>query len=499
MTGTSESKRGISRRFRCLPPATTDPRKMAGPWTFALCGLLAATLVRATLSPAAVLSLSPEVIEGKLTQKLKDHDAVDILWRLPLLSTMREKPAGGNPILGSLVTFLMKYIIWLKVTSANILQLQIQPSADGQELVVKVPLDMAAGFNMPLVKSIVEMHMETEAQAIIRVETSERGGTLVLRNCSNSQGSLRLSLLRRFSFLVNSLADKVMSFLLPTLPTLVKSQLCPVIEAAFEDMREDLLRLVRVPISLSSGHLQFDLLSPAIKHDVIQLHLQAELSDSQGKVTKWFNESAVSLTMPTLEGEPFSLTIRQDVVNAAVATLVPPEELMVLLDYVLPELALRLKSSIKVINEKAADQLGPTQIVKIVTQETPELLLDQGRAKVAQLIVLEVFATSEVRRPFFTLGIEASSEAQFYTKGDQLTLNLNEISANRIHLMNSGIGLFDPELLKDITAEMLTSALLPNENGKLSSRIPVSMVKALGFEAASCSLTNSSVCGSSGS
>ncbi|XP_046507785.1 BPI fold-containing family B member 1-like isoform X5 [Equus quagga] len=437
MTGTSESKRGISRRFRCLPPATTDPRKMAGPWTFALCGLLAATLVRATLSPAAVLSLSPEVIEGKLTQKLKDHDAVDILWRLPLLSTMREKPAGGNPILGSLVTFLMKYIIWLKVTSANILQLQIQPSADGQELVVKVPLDMAAGFNMPLVKSIVEMHMETEAQAIIRVETSERGGTLVLRNCSNSQGSLRLSLLRRFSFLVNSLADKVMSFLLPTLPTLVKSQLCPVIEAAFEDMREDLLRLVRVPISLSSGHLQFDLLSPAIKHDVIQLHLQAELSDSQGKVTKWFNESAVSLTMPTLEGEPFSLTIRQDVVNAAVATLVPPEELMVLLDYVLPELALRLKSSIKVINEK-----------------------------------------------------EASSEAQFYTKGDQLTLNLNEISANRIHLMNSGIGLFDPELLKDITAEMLTSALLPNENGKLSSRIPVSMVKALGFEAASCSLTN---------
>ncbi|XP_023482130.2 BPI fold-containing family B member 1 isoform X1 [Equus caballus] len=464
---------------------------MAGPWTFALCGLLAATLVRATLSPAAVLSLSPEVIEGKLTQKLKDHDAVDILWRLPLLSTMREKPAGGNPILGSLVTFLMKYIIWLKVTSANILQLQIQPSADGQELVVKVPLDMAAGFNMPLVKSIVEMHMETEAQAIIRVETSERGGTLVLRNCSNSPGSLRLSLLRRFSFLVNSLADKVMSFLLPTLPTLVKSQLCPVIEAAFEDMREDLLHLVRaVPVSLSSDHLQFDLLSPAIKHDVIQLHLQAKLSDSQGKVTKWFNESAVSLTMPTLEGEPFSLTIRQDVVNAAVAALVPPEELMVLLDYVLPELALRLKSSIKVINEKAADQLGPTQIVKIVTQETPELLLDQGRAKVAQLIVLEVFATSEVRRPFFTLGIEASSEAQFYTKGDQLVLNLNEISANRIHLMNSGIGLFDPELLKDITAEMLTSALLPNENGKLSSGIPVSMVKALGFEAASCSLTN---------
>lgn len=57
---------------------------------------------------------------------------------------------------------------------------------------------------------------------------------------------------------------------------------------------------------------------------------------------------------------------------------------------------------------QAADQLGPTQMVKILTQETPELLLDQGSPKVAQLIVLEVFATNEARRPFFTLGIVSS-------------------------------------------------------------------------------------------
>ncbi|KAF5917868.1 hypothetical protein HPG69_010021, partial [Diceros bicornis minor] len=471
------------------PLLLLTPKKMASPQTFTLlCGLLAATLAGATLSPAAVLSLSPEVIEEKLTQKLKDHDAVDILRRLPLLRTIQTKPAGG--ILGSVVNFILKYIIWLKVTSAYVLQLQIQPSADSQELVVKVPLDMVAGFNTPLVKSIVEMHMETDTQAIIQVQTSERGPSLVLSNCSNSQAGLRISLLRRFSFLVNSLADKVMSVLVPTLPTLVRSQLCPVIKAAFEDMREDLLRLVRVPLYLGSDHLEFDLLSPAIKDNAIQLNLWAKSLDSQGEVTKWFNESAVPLTMPTPDGEPFSLTVRQDVVKAAVAALDPPEALMVLLDYVLPELARRLKSSIKVISEQAADQLGPTQIVRIMTLETPELLLDQGMAKVAQLIVLEMFATSEVHRPFFTLGIEASSEAQFYTKGDRLMLNLNKISANRIHLMNSGIGLFNPELLKDITAEILTSALLPNENGKLRSGIPVPMVKALGFEAVSCSLTN---------
>lgn len=58
---------------------------------------------------------------------------------------------------------------------------------------------------------------------------------------------------------------------------------------------------------------------------------------------------------------------------------------------------------------QAANQLGPTQMVKIVTQETPELLLDRGSAKVAQLIVLEVFATNEAHRPFFTLGIVSST------------------------------------------------------------------------------------------
>ena len=35
----------------------------------------------------------------------------------------------------------------LKVTSASILQLQVQPLDDGRELMIHVPLDMVAGFN----------------------------------------------------------------------------------------------------------------------------------------------------------------------------------------------------------------------------------------------------------------------------------------------------------------------------------------------------------------
>ncbi|XP_032460085.1 BPI fold-containing family B member 1 [Phocoena sinus] len=465
------------------------PKKMASPRTFTfLCGLLAANLVGATLSPPAVLSLGPEVIKQRLTQKLKDHDAINTLQQLPLLSAMKKESARG--VFSSLVRSILKHIIQLKVTSASILQLQVQPLHDGRELMINVPLDMVAGFNTPLVKTIVELHMEVEAQAIIRVETSERDHSrLVLRDCSNTHGRLRISLLHKHSFLLNSLADKVISLLVPALPKLVKSELCPVIKAAFEDMREDLLNLTMVPVSLNSDHLEFDFMSPAIDHNVVHLILGAKLVDSEGKVTKLFNDSVDSLNLPSLYHSPFSLTMRKDMVNAAVAALLPPEEIIVLLHYVLPETARRLKSSIKVISEKAANQLGRTQIVKILTQETPELLVDQGNAKVAQLIILEVFATSEAYRPFFTLGIEATSEAQFYTRGDLLMLNFNKISSDQIHLMNSAIGLFDPELLKDFTNKILASVLLPNENGKLRTGISVSMVKALGFEAASWSLT----------
>lgn len=56
--------------------------------------------------------------------------------------------------------------------------------------------------------------------------------------------------------------------------------------------------------------------------------------DSHGDVTKWFNKSAISLTVPYLDSTPFSLTVRQDVVNAAVTALLPPKGIVVLLDYV---------------------------------------------------------------------------------------------------------------------------------------------------------------------
>lgn len=50
----------------------------------------------------------------------------------------------------------------------------------------------------PLFKTVVELHVEVEAQAIIHVETREKDhARLVLSECSNTGGSLRISLLHK--------------------------------------------------------------------------------------------------------------------------------------------------------------------------------------------------------------------------------------------------------------------------------------------------------------
>lgn len=59
-----------------------------------------------------LLHSNPWDLPSGLTQELKDHDVINILRQLPLLSSIRQQPAGGIPILGNLVNSVLNYIIW---------------------------------------------------------------------------------------------------------------------------------------------------------------------------------------------------------------------------------------------------------------------------------------------------------------------------------------------------------------------------------------------------
>ncbi|XP_013005695.1 BPI fold-containing family B member 1 [Cavia porcellus] len=462
---------------------------MAGPWTLGLlCGLLAAALAEATLSSPAVLSLGPEVIKEQLTQKLEDHNATTILQQLPLLSAVQHRSNRKIPLLRNLVNTVMKSIIWLKVTSASILQMQIQSLPYHQEMMVKIPLNMVAGLNTPLVRTIVEFHMESEAQALVRVERSNSTSRrLVLSECFCSSSNLRIRLLHRLSFVVNALAEKIRNLLVPALPELVQTELCPVIKAAFDDMYTSLLQLMTVPIPLNPGGLVFDPMFLIIEEDTVRFYLEARVLNSKGQVTTWFQSSEMTLTVPKLGNTSSSFVIRQDLVNAVIATLLPSENFVILLDYAHPDVARKLKLSLQKISKQVADRLDNTQIVKMVTRNVPYLHLIPGSSTVAQQIVMDIFATDKKPHPLFTLGIETKSEVQFYNEGDRVMINFKDISSDRIRLMNSDIGVFNTNLLKDAITMILTAELLPNQNSKLRAGICMPIVKALGCETASWS------------
>lgn len=72
--------------------------------------------------------------------------------------------------------------------------------------------------------------------------------------------------------------------------------------------------------------------------------LQARLFNSEGKVTKLFNDVGDSLNLPTLNQTPFRLTVRKDVVVAIIAALLHSGKLTVLLDSVV---SLSMEQSLK--------------------------------------------------------------------------------------------------------------------------------------------------------
>lgn len=56
-----------------------------------------------------LLDPNPWDLSSGLTQKLKDHDAINTLRQLPLLSTMKKESARG--VFSSLVRSILKHII----------------------------------------------------------------------------------------------------------------------------------------------------------------------------------------------------------------------------------------------------------------------------------------------------------------------------------------------------------------------------------------------------
>ncbi|XP_038605854.1 BPI fold-containing family B member 1-like [Tachyglossus aculeatus] len=429
----------------------------------------------------AILNLGPDVLKEAFSQVLKDRNAVKTLEDLPLLSAMENAESQG--FFGSLVSSILKQIVWMKVTNADILPLQLEKSEDGQGLTMKIPLELVAGIKTPLSWKVIELHIVLDVVAEVRMGPDGAGRSRLLPGpCAAGRGSLSVRLLDKISFMVSLFADKVIDTLLPAFPQLVKKQLCPVISEALNDLSAKLLSSVKVPVPVGSSDLEFEVLSSTIVDKGVQITLGALLTDGKGLVNRMSNPSGGTLPIPQMGQSTINMVVGEDVVNGVLGVTLPPETYSVRINSVLPDLGQRLKSELIKTNPETAKSLTQSEILKVTTQEAPVISLKDGSANVAQLNLIELFTNSQAVRPLFTLGVESSSEGRFFTDEDKIKLNLKGIKSDRIHLIKSNIGLFKTDPLKNLVDEILTTVLLPTQNGKIGSGIPTEPVKRLGYE-----------------
>ncbi|XP_044517493.1 BPI fold-containing family B member 1 [Gracilinanus agilis] len=460
---------------------------MLQPWALALLwGFLIMSSVQAEPGGQGLLNVSPKLLKKVFLQEFDNQDTIKILKDLPLYDAMKSNYMTNLPVIGNVVGNILTQIIGLNVNTVNIKNLEVT-FTESDHLQIKIPFDMVAVLNLAITDKLVELHIESDIIAEVRTVIGQAGQShLVFSYSTESLSNLQINLLQKFSFTVNYVANGVIELLMPALPKLLKKEICPVVQKAIGNMADRIENWPTLPMPFGQKSLSFEVLSSTLADKSFQLDLNAKLLGPGGKLIKIFNESKSDIPqkIPKVGTFDFSFVVRQDVVNAIFETLLPPEELMVLLENVLPEIARQLKSVLNKINPKAHEQLGSTQIVKLLSQDFPVVSLKPGTVKLSQVVVFEVFATNKDNVPLFTLGIEATSDGQFYTEGHRLFFNIQRISTDRIHLMNSSTGLFSPELLGNVISQILFSVLLPNQNGILRNGIPLPIVKESGFQQA---------------
>ncbi|XP_056667917.1 BPI fold-containing family B member 1 isoform X2 [Monodelphis domestica] len=418
---------------------------MLQPWGLALLwGFLIMSSVQAEPEGQGLLNISPKLLKKIFLQEFDNQDTIQTLKDLPLYDAMKNNYMTNIPVIGNVVGNIMTQIIGLQVNTVNIKNLDLK-FTESDRLRIKIPFDMVAGLNLAITDKLIEMRIESDIIAEIRTVIGDMGQShLVFSYSTESLSNLQISLLQKFSFTVNYVANSVIELLLPALPKLLKKEICPVVQKSIVNMADKIENWPTLPMPFGQKYLTFEVLKSSLVDNSFQLDLNAKLLGPGGKLIKVFNESKseVSQKIPKVGAFDFSFVIRQDVVNAIFEALLPPEELMVLLDTVLPEIARQLKSVLNKINPTAHGQLESTQIVKLLNQEFPQIILKPGSVKLSQLVVFEVFPNNRENVPLFTLAIETSSDGQFFTEGNKLFFNLLRISTDRIHLMNSSTGMF---------------------------------------------------------
>ncbi|KAM5176023.1 BPI fold-containing family A member 1-like [Callospermophilus lateralis] len=217
-----------------------------------------------SLDPAPALDSNPIDLAGSLRNALSKGllfgGLLDIVENLPILDIL--KTGGGTSgglvgLFGKLTSSLpiLNNILYIKVTSPQLLELGLVQTPDGHRLYVTIPLGLILKVNTGLVGSLLELDVKLNITAELLVERDSEGKShLVLGDCTHSPGSLRISLLNGIASLpIQDLVDNLTGILNKVLPELVQGKVCPLVNGVLEKLDiplvHEIIRVRNVPCS----------------------------------------------------------------------------------------------------------------------------------------------------------------------------------------------------------------------------------------------------------
>ncbi|XP_054837253.1 BPI fold-containing family B member 1-like [Eublepharis macularius] len=452
-----------------------------------LCGVLTQN-AQGYDNPLAIASLSPQLLQQLISHRMNTQELKDRLQGLPLEDVIKKGAREGNrgggflsgiPLLGGLLNNVIGNILGVKINNVELLKLNIGFDEREAKIIVTIPADIELELKLPLnlFSRLLHLKLYLDIQVGVRVDRDPSTGhvRLIIGNCHNTPGHLRITVLDNANFVVrtvNNVVKLVTDVLEKTLPHLLQKELCPLVNGVVQNVL-DLLQGA-FNSEMHGERVQFLPESFDVHDGSFNLAYQG-LMQRPGGQREVIRPDSVPLSAVPLEGSSMNMVLSSNYLSSAVRALLPPQSF---------NFDIASQGEGAAFRQQIAAVLPEASNVRMlqIASGVPSLSLTVGKIQLWQQIKIRFFTEHLTRdyRPLFILRATVAFTVHPSVIDGKMILALHSVRIQNLQLVNSDRH-FDVQRMANLIAQLVSTSLLPHQNKSLAVGIPLPLVQNLGL------------------
>ncbi|XP_010626797.1 BPI fold-containing family A member 2 [Fukomys damarensis] len=210
------------------------------------CGLLTGTSAALLPDLGSVLSNTVDKVTSVVQDGLVgtvENTVQDVLEKLkvdlgPLQDSsvfqqVQSKILGAESLLADIISNIQSSdgLLGVKITNSAILDVKVEPAADGLSTNVRTPITTNVSVSLPLVGQVINLSVYLDLLAGLSVTTDPQTGLLsvAVGECATDPASISLSVLDSNIELINKVLQSVSGTVSNIASVLVQQQICPLL------------------------------------------------------------------------------------------------------------------------------------------------------------------------------------------------------------------------------------------------------------------------------